>query len=1511
MYSSARQSKPWPGVEIDWNHPLAQGLQFVVPFNEGSGKPIDVVNRVVPTSAAQGWSSGIDGWCATFDGTSTRLSYPAPQMTPFPGISVLVRVKFTTVPFAANQGLVERCHLNANWSLYVNNSNQVVWDGHNPRLTWTQSGITAGTWCTLVATDDTLASNTPFLYLNGALVATTTAGATQPTDSALQLTIGSSTAGDNVTPANYLNGSIGLVIVANRKWSAAEVADISANPWQVFRRAWPRGRVIKASTSFTITENNLPAHHAGGTVTVHAVGFNTLWTSGTVFTLSGISGWSIASKSFVDSTHVTLVLSCPASGGSTGTLSFSDGTHLASAGVNAPAMSCNPTTVQVYDQPTVTFIGTATLWQADSPTFAISGGKGATIGPITASSNTSATAVVYAGSQAGATLTITDPSTGSSCTITTPNTVVTNPYVTRSGELLAFVFGNSSNAMNALTALNALPTVKVNGQAVTPLGPFSGRNYFDPFIFFKLPSNVAATDVVTFSASSGWVTTAAGAAPAYTNGLAPNYTGKLEAPLFGELPFDYLPSGPTGTLQVGFNQGKWTDISPFVPGFEALNYWKRGAWASGIGTYTTDGRPVTITNGSGNAQYTITNSSDNYVDGLHYPEMTGVWTFVADETSPATPMKAWIQVGSNAAIVTSGPTSPSAPTIAGTLVNGVLVGQTWQWTIAYKGSPTDLGLGINVLVQTPTAAAGNYTLTNEWMFPPSSPNGPAPLLSRGTLEATDPNFLRMATAGTTGVAVLRDLGGGIDGAQSNIVNVSDLHALTDASWRISKSSAVANITQIRAYSLGTSPNVYFANHYTGSSVNNSGSGNLAYQWAPADIGYSDTGFLGYGYFIGECVCSAPHGLYTGQKITWGGTMPTISVTNGNLSPINYTFGDGGSGGATLKWPVFVTGATTFAFWAYSGSTTMATLVRNTVATTYNVPGGSPFTATVKAQDGGSILPPEINAQAVSNVPGCAAWAGVPLLATDATVTHIAQVWVNHLSPDRLCYVEVCNEPWNYGFWQNPPFHATILNMAGAPWNTMAGFGYGGYVLRALQVANVFRSVWQAAGRDPNQVRSLLNGQSVNNIYASMPISLINTYNAANPGSPYILNAIAVAPYVDAVTGDTQANPTALATVSATGGGASGGSLAAGNYYAAYTYVDSLTGMESAAGSSESAQFTVASGNKPRITFNDTLPSWAASRNVYLTAAGGAAGSEVKYATGVTAATYDMVAANAGSAHAPTNNMVPTYNLACASIAASDATSVVNTTANPGNAYAANPWSIASWCDYLRHLLKYNSTYSGSAGYLKSFANCLPAYNAVGNQPPLELITYEGSLETLVPTNIQLQSTLPSYPVLTGKLTHDVFYHPEMYYVELAYLQLLQSQGIKRCALEALQDIMYEGNLGTAQVDYWSYAAWAGQKAGRGDNSDAKGTNQLWINTGASHHLTNVSPRLQAVYDWLAAGNNVPPGQFVSVNRSPMIRSAARHGRHGAVMTRVHLPPASSPDRNKRWFPGISPTRRNW
>jgi hypothetical protein len=49
--------------------------------------------------------------------------------------------------------------------------------------------------------------------------------------------------------------------------------------------------------------------------------------------------------------------------------------------------------------------------------------------------------------------------------------------------------------------------------------------------------------------------------------------------------------------------------------------------------------------------------------------------------------------------------------------------------------------------------------------------------------------------------------------------------------------------------------------------------------------------------------------------------------------------------------------------------------------------------------------------------------------------------------------------------------------------------------------------------------------------------------------------------------------------------------------------------------------------------------------------------------------------------------------------------------------------------------------------------------------------------------------------------------------------------------------------------------WAAQKAGHGDNSDGLGTNLFWKDTGAAHHLGNVSPRWQAGREWMAAAND--------------------------------------------------------
>lgn len=99
-----------------------------------------------------------------------------------------------------------------------------------------------------------------------------------------------------------------------------------------------------------------------------------------------------------------------------------------------------------------------------------------------------------------------------------------------------------------------------------------------------------------------------------------------------------------------------------------------------------------------------------------------------------------------------------------------------------------------------------------------------------------------------------------------------------------------------------------------------------------------------------------------------------------------------------------------------------------------------------------------------------------------------------------------------------------------------------------------------------------------------------------------------------------ANPTTQATAAATGGGSTGGGLQAGNYRVAYAWQTAYG--ETTVGTSESAQFTVAAGNIPRITI-PSLPANATGAKIYLTAAGGASGSETVYATGVTATTADL------------------------------------------------------------------------------------------------------------------------------------------------------------------------------------------------------------------------------------------------------------------------------------------------
>lgn len=98
-----------------------------------------------------------------------------------------------------------------------------------------------------------------------------------------------------------------------------------------------------------------------------------------------------------------------------------------------------------------------------------------------------------------------------------------------------------------------------------------------------------------------------------------------------------------------------------------------------------------------------------------------------------------------------------------------------------------------------------------------------------------------------------------------------------------------------------------------------------------------------------------------------------------------------------------------------------------------------------------------------------------------------------------------------------------------------------------------------------------------------------------------------------------ADPTTAPTVAVTGGGTTGGNLPAGTYFLSYTWID---GAGETLAKETAASFTIAAGNIPQATI-PSLPTGACAANIYLTAAGGASGTETLYATGIAATTFNL------------------------------------------------------------------------------------------------------------------------------------------------------------------------------------------------------------------------------------------------------------------------------------------------
>jgi hypothetical protein len=1223
---------------------------------------------------------------------------------------------------------------------------------------------------------------------------------------------------------------------------------------------------------FLTVPSSIPANY-GSHITL-SLSLGSGWSGGTTFTVSGVSGVSKVSQNVTSSSTATLVVAVPGLGSAsnTGTLTISDGSVTSMVTVAVPTISVSPSAVS-SPFPVVAVSGFATLWTVSS-SFSVSGGSfSAIVGSPTIVANTAAGLTIQTGNEP-AVLTITDNTTGATASLTlntyAPPAIQTTAYVDKSGQLVYFLFGTnaSPSVPKAVVQVLAAPKIYINGSLASCIGPYwdsvnwgGNTGFFQgntPFLIYQLPNVVASTDVVTWTAPVSWVAVTGGFADGsptlYTSGMATNFKGEFETPCFGYLPFNHLPTS-RGGLQVGMNNS--TFPLPQYFGSLCQNWVKNQATSggsssggiNGVGSYDANHNPLTISAGNGQAySYISAAAFANEVDSTSYPNLTGTWTYRNDDTNVASPMKVWITVDPASATVTSGPTTlgTGSPNVSsGTVVNGVLTGQTWQWTIAFKGNATNYGVSIALFRSTASGAAGNWTAINEWMVAPNGQNGPAQTFDRSNLMAADQNFLTQAQGAAAFRWMTANLGYTPNGNQ---VQASELNNASDGFWAENLSPGTYTVSQIRPYVItpGTSK-VYFANNYTGTTANGGVSppSHLAYYWAPPDLHFAAAG--SNTCFVMELVFTTNHNFSSGQWYSVSGTPITLSVQNGNSATVNFNWPD--LQGANFV-PVFVTGSNSLAFvrGAIPGITQQASTGCNTLTTSY-----TPSGITLTIGWAGAVTPYESCAAASQQIGSASIpWINIPLPATDSLVTAAAAKVFENTATNQPVIVEYMNEFWNSYVSFN--WFPLLNYVAGFANPNFMGYAYA---YRAWQIHNIFANYWAANGRAPALIKRAFGGQMFNTVWTQGIVSFINTYNAANPLAPIQMDALLIANYAVPNYIGWQV-PTVHMTVSPSGGGSSSGNLAAGTYYAAYSWVDALSGLETTVGSSESAQFTVVSGHIPQVTLTaPAAPLLISSYNVYLTAANGASGTEVLYANvawtaGSTSQTYNLSAANTGSATPPTNSRVPNYAWASASLAASDSRSIANTSVNPSNPYASNPWTPLAYMGWLRHAVKYNLTLYTQ---VKAHGTYLNTYVPVNGQSPPVYYAYEGCYQSYSFGAEQNGNVSP--PNLAEDLQHDYFYHPEQYWVELAYLQSAQDQGLS-LAMSFVLDGYRNWFGGANGIIDWSYAHSCYQVAGHGDNSDGKGTNLFCViggsPTGKAEDRVNVSPKLRAWQDWALLGN---------------------------------------------------------
>ena len=258
----------------------------------------------------------------------------------------------------------------------------------------------------------------------------------------------------------------------------------------------------------------------------------------------------------------------------------------------------------------------------------------------------------------------------------------------------------------------------------------------------------------------------------------------------------------------------------------------------------------------------------------------------------------------------------------------------------------------------------------------------------------------------------------------------------------------------------------------------------------------------------EFVCATPHNLKAGLQIGQAsGSLPTITCTDGTV--LN---GWPGSDGCFV-WP---TGQYTFALW-FNQNTISGTTVTVGPSTAYPT---APTSYTLSGVTIQSYLPlPGIPHEAAAIATGASAGSNMhmnmPLNCSDSYCYNAAIKLLNNFPAGRRVYVELSDEPWNWGspiFYQVNAFNQFLGYNEENAW----------YAVRCGQIRNIFRTVFGSG----------VNGHSADEIYQVVNVWFV--YAGNQPMIPVleqydvIIDSYDVAPYIGPTAGS-QANPVNTAT----------------------------------------------------------------------------------------------------------------------------------------------------------------------------------------------------------------------------------------------------------------------------------------------------------------------------------------------------------------------------------------------